>query len=103
MSISRGFDPSRCEGRAGPCKHAGYSACVDFAASLVVGSSEPDEPVGSALAHLDEGEREAISLASELQATLDKEIEGFTAHGFRVTVLGTQQDGDWNGKAINVT
>jgi hypothetical protein len=32
-----------------------------------------------------------------------KEIEGFPTHGFRVTVLGTQRDGDWNGKATQVT
>ena len=43
---------------------------MDFAASPVVGSSEPEVLVDSALAHLDAGEREAISLASELQATL---------------------------------
>src|SRR6202790_2845941 len=34
------------------------------------GSSEPDVPVDSALTHLDAGEREAISLASELKAGL---------------------------------
>jgi hypothetical protein len=32
-----------------------------------------------------------------------KEIEGFSTHGFKVTVLGTQQDGDWNAKPIEVT
>jgi hypothetical protein len=32
-----------------------------------------------------------------------KDMEGFATHGFRVTVLGTQQDGEWNGKPTNVT
>jgi hypothetical protein len=32
-----------------------------------------------------------------------KEMEGFSTHGFRVTVLGTQKDGDWNGRPTNVT
>jgi hypothetical protein len=32
-----------------------------------------------------------------------KEIEGFPTHGFKVTVIGTQRDGDWNGKPTQVT
>jgi hypothetical protein len=32
-----------------------------------------------------------------------KEIEGFPTHGFRVTVLGTEADGEWNGKPTHVT
>ena len=40
--IWNSFDPSRCEGRAGSCQHARYCARVDFTASPVVGSSEPE-------------------------------------------------------------
>lgn len=32
-----------------------------------------------------------------------KYIEGFSTHGFRVTVLGTPPDGEWNGKPIQIT
>jgi predicted nucleic acid-binding protein len=69
-AVSNGFDPSRCGGRAGSCKHSRRRAHVDFAPSCIVGSCEPEEPVDSSLEHLDAGEREAISLASELQAIL---------------------------------
>jgi len=50
------------------------------------------QPVDSALAHLDEGEREAISLASELQAALllMDERDGVTiARQRRLKVIGT--------------
>jgi hypothetical protein len=32
-----------------------------------------------------------------------KEIQGFRARGVRVTEIGTEQDGEWNGKPILVT
>jgi len=32
-----------------------------------------------------------------------KEIEGFLTHGFKVTVLGTEQDKEWNGKPTHIT
>lgn len=32
-----------------------------------------------------------------------KEIEGFPTHGFRVTILGTEDDGEWNGKPTYFT
>src|SRR5438874_6232148 len=36
------LDPSRCEGRDGSCKHSRRRARVDFAASCMVGSCEPE-------------------------------------------------------------
>jgi predicted nucleic acid-binding protein len=65
---------------------------VDFAASPVVGSSEPEAARRFGLAHLDAGEREAISLASELQAIplLMDERDGVTIARHRgLKVVGT--------------
>jgi predicted nucleic acid-binding protein len=92
-TVSNGFDPSRCEGRAGPCKHSRRRARVDFSqppAWLEVVNLK--QPVDSALEHLDAGEREAISLASELQAILllMDERDGVTIARHRgLKVVGT--------------
>ena len=85
---------SRREGRAGSCKHSLRRARADFAASCMVGSCEVSlkQPVDSSLEHLDAGEREAISLASELQAILllMDEREGVTiARQCGLKVVGT--------------
>lgn len=32
-----------------------------------------------------------------------KEIEGLVTHGYRTTVLGTEDDGEWNGAVMNIT
>jgi predicted nucleic acid-binding protein len=58
----------------------------------MVGSCEPETAVDSALEHLDAGEREAISLASELQAILllMDERDGVTIARHRgLNVVGT--------------
>lgn len=32
-----------------------------------------------------------------------KDIEGVLTHGYRITILGTQDDGEWNGRVRNIT
>jgi hypothetical protein len=32
----------------------------------------------------------------------DREIEGIMAHGVRITGLGTEKDGEWNGKPVRI-
>jgi hypothetical protein len=32
-----------------------------------------------------------------------KDIEGVLTHGYRITILGTQDDGEWNGRVRHVT
>jgi predicted nucleic acid-binding protein len=64
------FYRSRCEGRAGPCKYASFVSAWISQPPQWLEVVSLKQPIDSALAHLDAGEREAISLASELQAIL---------------------------------
>src|SRR6266566_961986 len=86
------LDPSRCEGRDGSCKHSRLVRAWISQPPAWLEVVSLKQPVDSALEHLDAGEREAISLASELQAILllMDERDGVTLARHRgLKVVGT--------------